>query len=151
AELSARHQQLTAEAVRSLVNDANLPRLRRLDLGKSLAGDGAAEALAESARLEDLRELKLASCGLTAAGAAALAAGPWRHLRTLWLADNPVGAAGAAALARSEALSGLVRLDLSRCLLTDDGVKALAASPRTDDLVELALSDNGLTDEAAKA
>lgn len=143
--------------------------LEELNLGAQLFGDGppgsslgdvAAAAFGQALGSNTLlRVLKLERGSITAAGAAALAAGLQRQrghacggLRRLTLAHNPLGARGVAALAEA-CCDTLTRLDVMATGCGDEAAAALgrALTPPPDGtvsptrLAHLALGDNGIT------
>ena len=143
--------------------------LEDLNLGAQLCGDnppgnslGDVAAIAFGEALGSntlLRVLKLERGCITAAGAAALAAGLQRQrhlvtggLRRLTLAHNPLGARGVAALAEA-CCDTLTRLDVMTTGCGDEAAAAFgrALTPPSDGavspvrLAHLALGDNGIT------
>lgn len=125
----------------SLTGKLNSPRLRgvrSLDFRVAAAGDLGALAIAESAQLSGLRELKLEASTWAIEGYPAVWAGdPATHLLT---------AVGARALAQSSSLSGLKKLELNPNALGSAGVVALCEGKWK--LEHLDVSVNQLDDAA---
>jgi hypothetical protein len=93
--------ELSAEACRALATCAPLRGLRTLSLNHNIIGDEGAAWLAQG-EWPALRELQLWRCGISDAGARALARAPWTaHLDRLDLTDNPIYQEGRDALAAS--------------------------------------------------
>jgi uncharacterized protein (TIGR02996 family) len=89
--------------------------------------------------------------GLTAKGAARLAALPFLgHLTALSLGGD-LGAKGVAALLESPHLTRLRELDLGACHLGEAGARAVADWPLLGRLTALHLSGNGIGDAGARA
>jgi hypothetical protein len=65
-------------------------------------------------------------------------------LRHLYLDGWPLGNAGAKALAANPALSGLTRLSVCQCGLTDAGLHAIVRSPYLQGLLQLNATGNEL-------
>jgi uncharacterized protein (TIGR02996 family) len=82
--------------ISELVGGAYFARLHALDLSDRRLGDDVARVLARRASAA-LRVLRLSGCGLTDAGAALLARGPW-ELAELDVRHNEIGATGLRAL-----------------------------------------------------
>jgi len=82
--------------VTELVGGSHFPRLHALDLSDRRLGDDVARVLARRTNAA-LRVLRLSGCGLTDAGAALLARGPW-ELTELDVRHNDIGPAGLRAL-----------------------------------------------------
>ncbi len=95
---------------------AQLP-LRKLDLRANPLGDAGAIRLSAS---KSLRVLKVAGCGVTAAGVVALSDLP--ELLELDLSGNTLGPEGVRALIRSE---GLLRLTVRDCGLDEAQIQRL--------------------------
>lgn len=92
--------------VTELVGGSYFPRLHALDLSDRRLGDDVARVLARRTNAA-LRVLRLSGCGLTDAGAALLARGPWELLE-LDVRHNDIGPAGLRAL-RDRFGAGAVR------------------------------------------
>ncbi|MBX9582934.1 MAG: hypothetical protein K2X87_21715 [Gemmataceae bacterium] len=106
----------------------SLAAVEALDLPANPLGDGGAAAVLDG-RFPALSRLDLSNCGLTDAGAVALArSAAAGGLRSLSLAWNRVGDAGAKAVAASPALAGLDELDLVGTPIGFAGAVALADS-----------------------
>lgn len=113
---------------------AQLPALRRLNLGWNRLEDAGVQALARRP-WPHLQQLGLSSVRITADGAAALAAAEahcFPSLESLWLSCNDLlGLAGIRALLRAAKWARLQHLDLSRIGVEVQGMAALAAASRT--------------------
>lgn len=92
--------------VTEVVGGPHFPRLHALDLSDRRLGDDVARVLARRVSAT-LRVLRLSGCGLTDAGAALLARGPW-ELTELDVRHNEIGPAGLRAL-RDRFGAGAVR------------------------------------------
>ncbi len=113
-------------------------------------GDAGAAQLG-TARLPELRELRVPAAGLTAVGIEALVAGELaRGLAILDVSRNAIGDAGAGALAAA-ALPQLRQLQCSSCAFGPEGGRALAAAPWLGQLAELDVRDNRVDEPAARA
>ncbi len=111
--------------LRRLLHGVGARRLRHLDLSRSRLGDEGASLLATSDALRGLQSLRLSDCGLSAAGATALATSTLRSLRRLDLCGNSIGEAGALALAAG--LPSLESVRLFGCDLTPAALNRLEA------------------------
>jgi hypothetical protein len=158
------------DALSALAASPHLTNLRSLSLqGNPSAGDGF-RALARSALFESLEELEVGMFPRPVAAKAVpflLASGRLRRLTRLRLAVGPAGPGCWEVLAanrppgltelhwnyvweppdltRSPALlSGLVSLDVSNCLLRDDGLARLVSCPHLAGLRRLNLEQTGV-------
>jgi hypothetical protein len=125
--------------------------LRELVLFQCDLGDDAAEALADSTALKNLRILELETSRITGAGASALLSS--RHLRQLTVLNlnyNPVRGLNSALLAdaRNRSLRGL---HLGYGPKSTGDMKGLAACPALRGLIWLELSNNAANDRAIQA
>ena len=130
-----------------------LPELaRRVELhlvGVPL-GDAGLRTLLDQGALDGLTTLTLRRAGLTAEGAARLAASEQAgNLLKLDLEENPLGGDGARALASSAHLDELRVLSLVLTDLDADGAAALAEAPLLQRLLRLDLSQNRIGDAGA--
>jgi uncharacterized protein (TIGR02996 family) len=135
------------------LRDAELPRLRVLELRGSLPGTDGVQMLAARRIPESVRSLDLAANQLSSeriqllAGRAELA-----NLKSLILAGNPLGNAGATTLFTSPHLAGLKVLDLSYCQVGDEALRALLDnSPLADGLNLLNLTGSPASAETKQA
>jgi hypothetical protein len=137
---------------------AEAPRLVRLDLANNPLGSTGAAGLGAARYLSGLRELDLSQCGLDDAAMRHLARLDFRSLVALGLGYNSIGPAGARHLADAAGLAGVRRLNLHDNFIGDEGLIALAGSDAVAGLIELDLEQdvwnyrNGtFGDEAARA
>jgi uncharacterized protein (TIGR02996 family) len=131
--------------------DGEFTRLRELVLFQCGLDDEAAEVLADSPGLKNLRTLELETSRITGAGASALLSS--RHLRQLTvlnLDQNPVCGLDSALLADARNRSLRV-LHLGYGPKCTEEMKALAACPAMRGLIWLELSDNAANDRAIQA
>jgi uncharacterized protein (TIGR02996 family) len=150
--------EVGTEGVRALADSPRSRRLKLLDVsgatlysGGPLLTNEAAEALAGSPHLAGLEHLMLACNRITGQGAAALAKGKLKSLRTLVLSGNRLGALGARSLASSDLLARLERLDLAGCRIPESGALALARLKTAGERLEIDLENNPIGEEAAEA
>jgi len=140
-------------AVLDSLRDAELPRLRVLDLRASLPGtDGiqmlAARRIPASVRLLDLAANQLSSERVPVLAACAELA----PVKVLNLSGNQLGNAGAAAIFTSPHLAGLKVLDLSYCQVGDEALRALLDdSPLAEGLNLLNLTGSPASAEMKQA
>lgn len=134
-------QRISPEAARAFGSE-RFAGLRRLDVWGNPLGDEGAAALV-AAHLDDLEELELATCKLTAAGVEALSrAAFFPRLRRLGLRYNDgLGPGVAAALVRATSLQSLA---LGRAGIGDDGLEVLAGSPSMKQLRDVDLFGNAI-------
>ncbi len=133
---------------------AGSPRLRRLralaiggDLG-SQPGPALAARLASSVFAPILERLELSGCDVGAAGAAALAAGPFGKLTHLDLSYSRIGD-GLHALVRAPYFASLRYLNLTASVIHDRGAHALIEADSHPELVlEIEPRPFTLSDEA---
>ena len=143
--------QMGRAAVEGLAALPGPTRLRSLTLGVALPADGGLARLASSPVAAGLTHLNLRHNRLTASRLAPLtASGAFAGLRMLDLQGNQVGNAGTAALAAAD-LPHLAVLDLSYCMVGDDGARAILDSPLADRLVLLDLTGSPASDEMKQA
>ena len=143
---------LTPRTAARLAAGPLLERVHALDLSHCGGlGDSGFQSLLPAGRAARLRSLTLTRTGL---GDGAVRWACWAEslsgLKHLDLADNPLGPDGLRPFARESPPAGLRSLGLSRCLVTDAGVKALTASRVWPNLVELDLRFNQIGDGAAR-
>jgi uncharacterized protein (TIGR02996 family) len=134
---------LSDSAAEAFAGSSSLPRLRELTLASHGLTDSAVAALAVP-RLAGLTSLSLRSQQISLAGAGILATSPLRELRTLRLDGCSIGAAGAAALAGSSVLSSLRGLGLSENRVGDQGAESIATATFASSLIELDLGSNDI-------
>lgn len=104
--------QLVHEDIVSLAQAPYLDALSALSLEHNALSDEEVELLCDAAFLPGLVALDLSSNALTCHGARALAAVPWRALRSLDLSANAIFTEGAAALFAAPQLYELTQLEL---------------------------------------
>lgn len=125
----------------------DLPALQYLDLGDNRFKPAAAEALARSPVAPRLVGMKWRGCEtLKKAGAAALAKGDFRSLRSLDLGSIGMGNEGLKALLAAPWMAGLVSLDLNNNQLKAPAGTLLAESANVASLRVLNLTNNALGD-----
>lgn len=118
----------------------------------SALGDAELEKLFELSEFSAIRRLNLFFCGVTDAGAKALAASSnGKQLFALNLTNNRIGPQGAVALVESIQLPSLRELRLGRNPIGDKGVLTIANTPLLSRLQVLDLSECGLSDLGKKA
>jgi uncharacterized protein (TIGR02996 family) len=166
-----------ARALRPLA-EGELGGLRELVLFQCGLGDEAAEALADSPGLKNLRTLELETSRITGAGASALLSSRHlcqltvlnlnenrvrrlnpalladarnRSLRALHLGHGPKSAADMTALAACPAMRGLIWLDLSPNAANDRAIQALTEATGWTRLAVLYLQNNRIGDNGAAA
>jgi uncharacterized protein (TIGR02996 family) len=150
-ELDFDDNEIRREGLRA-VTQADLPRLKSLNLRANLLEDDAMEVLAGSEFLARLHTLELTHNPFTDAGVATLAASPHvAGLKTLDLGTNEyLGDGSAIALAESPHLGGLASLSLGGSpypprrnetprSVTEAGARALASSSTLSGLTDLVL------------
>jgi hypothetical protein len=136
----------------SLASSSTLASLRALELGpkSGIAGDSLAAVL-DAWALDGVRELRLRSCKLGAAGARALAASPaLSGLTTLSLFDAGLRGDGAAALSRWEPRA-LADVELDKNGIDAEGMAALADGPLLANVRSLSLRSNKCQNDGGKA
>jgi uncharacterized protein (TIGR02996 family) len=131
-----------------------LARLSVLVLNRVRLDGAAAQALAVSPHLTNLRYLSLnceyGSGGGDAAARALAASAHLSRLTRLSLRMTSLGAEGSEALAESSLLARLTDLDLEDNALEDMGAWCLARSSRVPGLANLNLSGNRIGDDGAR-
>jgi uncharacterized protein (TIGR02996 family) len=161
------HNPLGLEGVQAISAASWLERLTTLEL-PGVCLDPDVEVLAKTPAVANLRQLNLArhenielyrdeldalmSAGITAAGAAHLAASPHLgQLLSLNLSGDLLGDEGVEALAAGGNLSRLLRLNLAGVGMTDRGALALARAARLGGLSGLNLEGNPIGPAGARA
>ena len=118
----------------------------------SALGDADLQRLVHLPEFGLVSRMKLFFCGITDAGAEAVASVPYgAALTSLNLAHNRISGAGAAALVRSARLPGLAELRLGRNNIGDAGAFSIAAVAGLARLRLLDLSNCRLSDEGIEA
>lgn len=113
-EFRARECDLTADGVRALARSSFRMPVPTLDIASNPFGNAGLDVLLAWGEFPRVRKFVLVNCGISDAGAAALAACKGaRELRGLWLGQNAIGEAGARALADSPHLAQLEQLYLN--------------------------------------
>jgi Ran GTPase-activating protein (RanGAP) involved in mRNA processing and transport len=134
------YNHLTDAGVIALAQQPALASLHTLHLQQCELSAEACRALATSPYLRGLEQLSLNHNIIRDAGAAWLADGEWPALRSLELWRCGVSDAGARALARAPWVAGLVHLDLTDNPIYQEGRDALAASPHLRTALRLRFS-----------
>jgi serine/threonine protein kinase/hemoglobin-like flavoprotein/Ran GTPase-activating protein (RanGAP) involved in mRNA processing and transport len=133
--------------VATLALSRNLAELRHLGLAQNRLGREGLQLLLSSS-LESLESLDIASNGVSANGAMALASSMVaRRIRSLNLQDNEISDTGVAALLGAPQLTGLSSLDISQNAITPSGIALFDGA--TVQLESLNLSDNILESRGA--
>ena len=125
--LALEHNQLRNQAIEDLAHTRALPLLKSLSLAHNLIDDDTFSALLSSPSLDTLEQLDLS--------------------------DNPrIEPHGANAFIRpSRVLSGVQRLNMSRCQLSNAGLIALSRAPSLGDLTTLQLDHNQIGPAGVRA
>ena len=138
------------DALGNVIADAHLPQLARLvatghawEREAYQLGDRGAEALAEAAWGDSLRELVLRELRIGAPGAATLADGRL-PLDVLDLSRNPIGPAGVIAMLRQPGIRRLRTLALAGCGIDDAVASAIAGTRALAQLRRLVLWEPGV-------
>ncbi len=161
-ELYLVYSRIGDEGAKALAN-GTLTNLTKLSLLDSNISEEGVEALAKSENLKNLTVLNLGNRGVYGPacinptknnigpkGAKALADGSLTNLVKLNLSRNNISDEGIEALAKSGNVKNLTNLDLSDNNIGPEGAKALADGSLTN-LVELDLSENNISDEGIEA
>jgi uncharacterized protein (TIGR02996 family) len=143
------NKQIGPKAAQAIAASPRMRNLRSLNLSGNIGLEGV-RALAQSPHLADLRELKLSSGQLGDEGAQALATSPYLcRLQGLDVGCNGIGPQGIGALCESENFRHLTRLDVLSNDLGDAGVRRLARSEAFPILRSLDLRSVGLSPAGA--
>jgi serine/threonine protein kinase/hemoglobin-like flavoprotein/Ran GTPase-activating protein (RanGAP) involved in mRNA processing and transport len=129
----------------------SLPQLETLDLSHNPLGDEGGLALAESLSRMQVRDLRVADCGLGADALGALLRAAEGRLGKLCASSNPLGPEGVEQLVAVAELAQLEELELRDVGAGASGGRAVGASPHLGGLRSLTLGSNGLGDEGASA
>jgi uncharacterized protein (TIGR02996 family) len=151
AGLSLSFWEIGTEGLNALL-EADLPNLRKLDLGHNRLGDEGAARLAAGPLPPRLDHLDLGGNEIGPGGFMAVmrALGP-RRLARLDLPDNPIGDRGITLLTRWSGVGNLRTLLLYRAELSDAAAIELADCPALAGLKELYLGWNRIGLKGAKA
>jgi len=153
--LELRHNRLGPTGAEAVAGSERLTSLHRLGLAGNEIGVARLYSLSRAHDLLRVPILDLSDNGLTAAGlqviltrANQMTEANAVRVVELDLSQNDLGAEGARVLAACPLLSGLRRLRLAGCGLTDEGSRALAESPYLNQLTTLDLEFNPLIGDA---
>lgn len=150
-ELGLGYNTLMPEGVEALAKAPLLLGVERLLLRSTNAGNAGAAALV-NAELPRLRHLDLSHNGIGPSGVHGLSLAGWlAGLQWLHLGGNAFGAEGARLLARRAGPWALRSLELSSTGLRSEGLEALLGGGMFAGLEELYLADNALDAAAARA
>ncbi|MEK6237946.1 MAG: TIGR02996 domain-containing protein [Planctomycetales bacterium] len=141
--------RLTGVALKQLVECEGLSRLRALRLRNTSIPQSGLDALRRSRCLKDLAELDLTNCaraGDKDRGARAATGGGFPHLTTLRLGGNAISGRGLKRLVDSPVTKQLIRLELDRNPLGDEGGELLVRHGPWPRLCCLDLRATGLSD-----
>lgn len=144
-----RRTPLTAEALTTLVGQADFAGTLALDVTESPIGDAGLRAVATSPHAGTIKALWIDRTGATDAGAAALG-GADLPLEELYIGYNQIGPEGLRALLEAPKARWRI-LRLSFDPLTDAGAVLLASHPRLETLEHLDLVSVGVGDVGARA
>jgi Ran GTPase-activating protein (RanGAP) involved in mRNA processing and transport len=146
--LELNQNDLNEGTLARMLQSAFAPNLRALSITNNPAlGPKAASHIAENPSLANLRVLEMCGCGLLGQGLRTLAASPHlTQLSTLRLRQNRIEPGAIAALEHAP-WSELAELDITGCLVGNEGAKPLLAFPFATSLRKLEVSGCGLGPE----
>jgi uncharacterized protein (TIGR02996 family) len=130
---------IDADALESLMASRFLCLLQALDLSDNPIGPRGAALIATAPALGDLRELRVARCGLGSKGLADLLGWRSRLWRRLDLAGNGLERRDLVQLVEAAVMRNLAALELAGNPLGENGAAVLADSPNVGGLVDLGL------------
>ncbi|MBK9071185.1 MAG: hypothetical protein IPL79_09330 [Myxococcales bacterium] len=137
---------MTARAATAMIESAQLPRLRELELVGAVLSDEAVALLAAARAAFGLQALTLRMAGVDGKKLAVLARARWLRPAVLDLGQNPLHGEALAAFSRAPIAANLSELRLAGCGLDDAAARTLAATYGFFSLRYLDLAHNAFTD-----
>lgn len=142
-DLDVCHVPFTDAAADALARSVPLADIRKLNVW--WCSPNVPKALGAAGHFRQLRELHIGNCGLDVPALRALLASPTAdRLEAIQMSYNAIGAEAGEVLARAPRLARLQRLAIGNCQLQNAGLTALAGSPHLRALESLTLTANGL-------
>ena len=143
--------KITHKSIPYLAQSDRLVKLKRLYLGENIIGDKGVVPLSQAPFIPNLVHMDIRFNQIGPDGGMALAQGPFKKIQVFIVQENPIGDEALQAMAKNPGFMHVLKLNMFRTAVTDQGIKNLDQSKVFKKLKHLNRARNVLRVDAALA